>query len=148
MAVREFCDLFVIDDLFRPGEISMTYVEIDRGCDSRDSHKLATAVTEMVERRGCDSVYQGISEGRCAMQSKTRKSVARIVLIAGALCAELVLCGAAQAQSWTHPGIVVSRDQLNATRAAYQTRDPVIVDQVNKAMNSNYGSLTYTVQCP
>ena len=82
------------------------------------------------------------------MQSMTRKSAARIVLIAGVLCAGLVPSGAAQAQSWTHPGIVVSRDQLNATRAAYEARDPVIVDQVNKAMSSSYGSLTYTVQGP
>jgi hypothetical protein len=36
---RKLRDIFVIDDLFRPGEISMTYVRVDRGCDSQDSHK-------------------------------------------------------------------------------------------------------------
>jgi hypothetical protein len=53
-----------------------------------------------------------------------------------------------QAQTWKHPGIVVSQAQLDATRAAYQAGNPVIVDQVNKAMNSTYGSLSYTVQGP
>src|SRR5258708_14828015 len=47
-----------------------------------------------------------------------------------------------------HPGIVVNKAQLDATRAAYQSGNAVIVDQVNKAMNSNYGSTGYTVQGP
>jgi 5-keto 4-deoxyuronate isomerase len=46
MAARKLRDIFVIDDLFRPGEISMIYVEVDRGCDSQDSQKLAKAVPE------------------------------------------------------------------------------------------------------
>lgn len=52
------------------------------------------------------------------------------------------------AQSWVHPGIVVGQSRLEATRAAYEAGDPVIVSQVNKAMASSYGSLTYTVQGP
>ena len=52
------------------------------------------------------------------------------------------------AKAWVHPGIVVSDPQLQAVRAAYQANNSVIVDQVNKAKNSNYGSLTYTVQGP
>ena len=52
------------------------------------------------------------------------------------------------AQTWVHPGIVVSQAQLDATQAAYQAGNPVIVSQVNDAMNSNYGSLNYTVQGP
>lgn len=55
---------------------------------------------------------------------------------------------AVQAQTWKHPGIVVSQAQLGATREAYQANNPVIVDQVNKAKASDYGSLTYTVQGP
>jgi hypothetical protein len=57
-------------------------------------------------------------------------------------------CTFAQTQTWVHPGIVVSQAQLNATRAAYLAGNSVIVDQVNKAMNSDYGSLNYTVQGP
>jgi len=53
-----------------------------------------------------------------------------------------------QAQTWVHPGIVVSQAQLDAMRAAYQANNSVIVDQVNKAMNSTYGALNYTVQGP
>ena len=76
------------------------------------------------------------------------KFTATIVLLAGALCAPLVPSGEAQAQTWTHPGIVVSQDQLNAARAAYQAGNSIIVSQVSKAMSSSYGSLTYTVQGP
>ena len=48
----------------------------------------------------------------------------------------------------TPRSIVVSQAQLDATRASYQGGNSVIVSQVNKAMASNYGSLTYTVQGP
>ena len=90
------------------------------------------------------------------MYSMTSKSAVTMVLLAGALCAPLIPSGevAAQTQtwtqdrSWTHPGIVVSREQLDATRAAYRAGDPVIVSQVSKAMSGSYGSLTYTVQGP
>ena len=30
MTVRDIRDTFVIEDLFRPGEVTMTYVEVDR----------------------------------------------------------------------------------------------------------------------
>jgi|ERR1700730_19276249 len=66
----------------------------------------------------------------------------------GVLCAAICLAAAGQVQAWTHPGIVVSQAQLDATRIAYQAGNPVIVDQVNKAQNSNYGSLSYTVKGP
>jgi Alginate lyase len=55
---------------------------------------------------------------------------------------------AAQTQTWTHPGIVVSPAQLAATRAAYQAGNSVIVSQINKAKDSDYGSLSYSVQGP
>jgi len=77
-----------------------------------------------------------------------RKSAVGIALLSGALCAALFSSPIVQAQTWTHPGIVVSQQQLDATRAAYQAGNSVIVSQVNKAMASNYGSLTYTVQGP
>lgn len=54
----------------------------------------------------------------------------------------------AEGQTWVHPGIVVSQAQLDATTAAYQAGNSVIVSQVNKAEASNYGSLSYTVQGP
>lgn len=72
----------------------------------------------------------------------------RRILLLGAWCAAVSLSTKVQAQTWIHPGIVVSQAQLDATRAAYQASNPVVVDQVNKAMNSDYGSLTYTVQGP
>lgn len=76
------------------------------------------------------------------------KSAVRITLLLGASCAAFYSPATIEAQTWVHPGIVVSQAQLDATRAAYQSGDPVIVDQVNKAMSSNYGSLNYTVQGP
>jgi Alginate lyase len=76
------------------------------------------------------------------------KPKVRMTVLPGALCAALCLSVAMQAQAWTHPGIVVSQDQLNASRAAYQAGNSVIVDQVNKAQNSNYGSLSYSVKGP
>lgn len=71
----------------------------------------------------------------------------------GLVLPPVILCSAllttpANAQTWVHPGIVVSADQLQATRAAYQAGNPVIVAQVNKAKSSAYGSLSYTVQGP
>jgi len=68
-----------------------------------------------------------------------------------ALPAAVLFCGLAMtpvAKAWVHPGIVVSDPQLQAVRAAYQANNSVIVDQVNKAKSSAYGSLTYTVQGP
>ena len=76
------------------------------------------------------------------------KSAMSIALVRGALCVACLLSVTFQARAWTHPGIVVSQAQLNATRAAYQAGNPVIVSQVNKAMNSAYGSLTYAVEGP
>ena len=52
----------------------------------------------------------------------------------------------AAAQTWVHPGIVVSPQQLAATRAAYQANNSTIVSQVNKAKASSYGSTSYSVQ--
>jgi hypothetical protein len=75
------------------------------------------------------------------------RSAARSAVLFGASCATLYL-STVQAQTWKHPGIVVSQSQLDATRAAYQAGNSVVVDQVNKAMNSTYGSLSYTVQGP
>jgi hypothetical protein len=60
----------------------------------------------------------------------------------------LLLTAPAAAQTWTHPGIVISPAQLAATRAAYQAGNSVIVSQVNKAKDSDYGSLSYAVQGP
>ena len=77
-----------------------------------------------------------------------RKFKVGIAVLFGSLCAALCLPTAGHCQAWTHPGIVVSQAQLDATRAAWQAGDPVIVDQVNKAENSNYGSLSYSVQGP
>jgi hypothetical protein len=76
------------------------------------------------------------------------KPKVRTTVLPGAVCAAVCLSITGQAQAWTHPGIVVSQAQLDATRAAYQAKDPVIVDQVNKAKNSNYGSLSYSVKGP
>ena len=52
----------------------------------------------------------------------------------------------ASAQSWVHPGIVVSPQQLAATRAAYQNNNTTVVSEVDKAMASSYGSTSYTVK--
>ena len=78
----------------------------------------------------------------------SRKSVLSMALVRGALCVTCLLFVTLQARAWTHPGIVVSQAQLNATRAAYQAGNPIIVSQVNKAMSSAYGSLTYAVEGP
>src|SRR3984957_17385297 len=85
-------------------------------------------------------------QGGCSMCS--RKSAFGIAFLRRALCAAFCLAVTVHAQAWTHPGIVVSHAQLEATRAAYQAGNPVVVAQVGKAMNSAYGSLTYTVQGP
>jgi len=85
-------------------------------------------------------------QGGCFMYS--RKSAVGIGVLHGALCAALFLSVTVHAQAWMHPGIVVSQAQLEATRAAYQAGNSVVVAQVNKAMSSNYGSLTYAVQGP
>jgi len=66
----------------------------------------------------------------------------------GVLYAAVCLSAATQALAWKHPGIGVSQDQLDATRTAYQAGNPVIVDQVNKAKNSSYGSTGYSVKGP
>src|SRR5579871_1222132 len=68
--------------------------------------------------------------------------------VSAAVSAALCLLAATNAQAWTHPGIVVSADQLEATREAYLAGNSVIVDQVNKAKNSDYGSLSYSVEGP
>jgi len=81
----------------------------------------------------------------------TRKSTAGDTGVTGfpsALCAAVCLFVTAQAQAWVHPGIVVGQAQLDATRAAFQGGNSVIVAQVNKAKNSSFGSLSYTVQGP
>ena len=72
----------------------------------------------------------------------------RLAALSTVLTAMLSLSPTAGAQTWVHPGIVVSQAQLDATRAAYQANNQVIVNQVNNARNSAYGSLTYTVQGP
>src|SRR5882757_6608633 len=82
------------------------------------------------------------------MSMNFRKYAVGIAPLFGALCAAFYSPVTVQAQTWTHPGIVVSQSQLDATRAAYQSGNSVINDQVNKAKNSSYGSLTYTVQGP
>ncbi len=76
------------------------------------------------------------------------KSRVCLALLVGASCAMFYRSTVVQAQTWEHPGIVVSKAQLDATRAAYQSQNSVIVDQVTKAQNSSYGSLNYTVQGP
>ena len=78
----------------------------------------------------------------------SRKSAVGIAIWRGALCAVFCLAVTVHAQAWTHPGIVVSQAQLEATRAAYQAGNSVVVSQVSKAMSSAYGSSTYTVQGP
>jgi len=77
-----------------------------------------------------------------------RRFAGRGVLLFWVVCAAFYLSATIQAQSWVHPGIGVSQAQLDATRAAYQANNSVIVSQVNKAMASDYGSLNYTVQGP
>jgi hypothetical protein len=66
----------------------------------------------------------------------------RIVLSFAAACA-LMLGATADAQTWVHPGIVVSPAQLRAIQAAYQSNNPTVVNQVNNAMASDYGSASY-----
>jgi hypothetical protein len=77
-----------------------------------------------------------------------RNSAVRLAALPIVLIDMLSLSPTAAAQTWVHPGIIVSQAQLDATRAAYQAGNRVIVDQVNKAMNSSYGSISYTVQGP
>src|SRR5882724_8546261 len=79
---------------------------------------------------------------------RPRKPKVCIGWLPGALCVALSLAATGPAQAWTHPGIVVSQGQLDATRSAYQAGNSVIVDQVNKAKNGNYGSLSYSVKGP
>lgn len=67
-------------------------------------------------------------------------------LLRATACAALCVGVALNAQTWVHPGIVVSPQQLAATRTAYQNSDNTVVDQVNKAMSSSYGSISYAVQ--
>src|SRR5580698_10844953 len=50
------------------------------------------------------------------------------------------------AQTWVHPGIVVSPQQLAATRTAYQNSNTTVVSQVDKAMASSYGSTSYSIK--
>src|SRR5580704_2951004 len=52
----------------------------------------------------------------------------------------------AHAQTWVHPGIVVSPQQLAATRTAYQNSNTTVVSQVDKAMASSYGSTSYAIK--
>src|SRR5579862_5342601 len=79
---------------------------------------------------------------------RSRKSAANAAHVFAALCSLYFVFLSMEARAWTHPGIVVSQAQLDATRTAYQAGNPVIVAQVNKAMASNYGSLSYVVQGP
>jgi len=72
--------------------------------------------------------------------------IGRLVLAPAAIFFGLTMTPVANA--WVHPGIVVSQQQLQATRAAYQAGNSVIVAQVNKAKVSAYGSLSYSVQGP
>ena len=74
------------------------------------------------------------------------KSILRLALPPAVLFFGLAMTPVTNA--WVHPGIVVSDAQLQATRAAYQAGNSVIVDQVNKAKSSAYGSLSYSVQGP
>jgi hypothetical protein len=75
------------------------------------------------------------------------KAEVRVVLLLGVFAA-LYPATDIQAQTWVHPGIVINQARLDAVRASYQAGDSVIVSEVNKAMNSDYGSLTYAVQGP
>lgn len=68
------------------------------------------------------------------------------VLSRATACAALCIGAVLYAQTWVHPGIVVSPQQLAATRTAYQNSDSTVVNQVAKAMSSSYGSISYTVQ--
>lgn len=69
-------------------------------------------------------------------------------LLYSSLTAAALLIGntCASAQTWVHPGIGVSPQQLAATRTAYQSSNSTVVAQVNKAMASNYGSTSYAVK--
>ena len=79
---------------------------------------------------------------------RSGKPKVQSIPLRGVLCAALCLAATTPALAWKHPGIGVSQDQLDATRAAYQAGNPVIVDQVNKAKSSNYGSTSYSVKGP
>ena len=57
------------------------------------------------------------------------KLAARSVSTLAVLSAALFLSVKVTAQSWVHPGIVVSQAQLDATTAAYQAGNSVIVNQ-------------------
>jgi hypothetical protein len=54
----------------------------------------------------------------------------------------------AHAQTWQHPGVLVSQAQLDTIEEQYVAGNPVIVSQVLMAQKSNYGSLTYVPQGP
>lgn len=59
----------------------------------------------------------------------------------------VALSTVASAQTWVHPGIVVSPQQLAASRSAYlNNTSSVVVNAVNKAKASSYGSQTYAIQ--
>jgi len=70
----------------------------------------------------------------------------RTVLSFTTACVVMFGSALADAQTWVHPGIVVSPQQLAATRTAYQNGNATVVSQVNKAMASEYGSTSYTVK--
>ena len=50
MTAREIRDTFVIHDLFRPGEVSVTYVEVDRAVVG-SAVPLAAPLTLAADRR-------------------------------------------------------------------------------------------------
>jgi len=67
----------------------------------------------------------------------------------GALALSILpIAAMAQTQTWIHPGVLVSAQQLDAATASYNTGSGTVYSQVQKAMNSTYGSTSYTVQGP
>lgn len=66
--------------------------------------------------------------------------------IGTALCTVVLSAASAFAQTWVHPGIVVSPQQLAATRTAYLNGNTTITNQVAKAQASDYGSTSYSIQ--
>src|SRR5579872_952407 len=55
---------------------------------------------------------------------------------------------AATAQTFQHPGVLVSRAQLDFIKSQVANRVDPIYSEYQKAVASSYGSLTYTIQGP
>lgn len=65
-----------------------------------------------------------------------------------ALCISVILCSSAFGQAMVHPGVLVSRAQLNFVRAQVQAKREPFYSEYQKAVASDYGALDYKLKGP